>query len=158
MSDDTRYICMACACGADWVEDRMEPGPTCPVCAQTVPWAAIDEADLGVQGPGTFDVSGSHLVDLFGHWGFQGSLVQPTRGRVDVGRWICGHDGCDRRWEITIDAAVYKETDVLRSVVVGYHVDGKLVLSTTVLSSVWLLELVAAITRTMLSPSRVEAA
>ena len=158
MSDDERYVEMACACGAEWVEDGMEPGPTCPGCGQTVPWAAIDEADLGVEGPGMFDVSASRLIELFGRWGFHGSLVVLTRGRVDVGRWTCGGDRCDPRWEVVIDIAAYKETNVLRSVIVGYHVDGKLVLWTSVLSSIRLLELVAAITRTMLSPSIVEAA
>ena len=158
MSECHRYVLMACSCGAEWIEDRMEPGPSCPGCGQTVPWAAIDEADLGVEGPGMFDVSASRLIELFGRWGFHGSLVEPTRGRVDVGRWTCGGDRCDLRWEVVIDVAAYKETDVLRSVIVGYHVDGKLVLWTSVLSSIRLLELVAAITRTMLSPSIVEAA
>jgi len=158
VSDDARYVRVACACGAYWIEDRMEPGPTCPGCGQTAPWAAINEADLFVEGPGMFDASASHLIDLLSHWGFHGSLVVLTRGRVDVGRWTCGGDRCDPRWEVVIDIAAYKETNVLRSVIVGYHVDGKLVLWTSVLSSIRLLELVAAITRTMLSPSIVEAA
>ena len=159
MSDHGRYVRMACCCcAADWIEDRMEPGPSCPVCGHQVPWASIGDSDLSVEGPGMFDVSAGHLIDLFGHWGFLGSLIRPSGGRVDFGSWIYEDDRCDPTWEIAVDVAVYTDTDVLRSVIVGYHVDGKLVLTTTVLNSQRLLELVAAITRTMGDPELVEAA
>ena len=158
MVEDTRYVRMACTCGADWIEDRMEPGPTCPVCDHHVPWDSLDDSDLSVEGPGMFDVSGGHLIDLFGDWGFLGSLTQPGHGHVDVGSWTYGEDCLQPAWEVVVDVAVYRGTDVLRSVVVGYRVGGKTVLSTTVTSSERLLDLVAAIVRTMREPAPVEAA
>ena len=157
MVEDTRYVRMACACGADWIEDRMEPGPSCPLCGYLVPWDQVDDADLSVEGPGMFDVSAGHLIELFGHWGFSGSLTQPGRGRVDVGSWTHGDDRCDPAWKIIVDVAVATATAGRRSVMVGYRVGGKTVLSTTVTSSERLLDLVAAIVRTMREPAPVEA-
>ena len=72
-------------------------------------------------------------------------MTRPKRGHVDVGTWTFADDEGDPAWKITIDVAVYKDDEVVRSVILTYRVDGRLVLSTTVLSSEWLHELVAII-------------
>ena len=68
MTDDARYVEMTCSCAARWIEDRLESGPTCPGCGDHELWASLDDTDLFVEGPGQFDVSASHLIDLFKAW------------------------------------------------------------------------------------------
>ena len=88
MTDDTRYVRTACGCGANWIEDRMQPGPTCPVCGHSEPWDLVGECDrLYPHEAGTFDVAASDVIELLELCAFKGTLRRHKRGHVDLGRW-----------------------------------------------------------------------
>ena len=156
MRIETRYTAMACSCGSDWIEDRMQPGPTCPCCGEHEPWAEVEDSDcLCVAGSGKFDVSASQLMGLFEAWGFQESRPLTRQGYIEKGGWDRSREEDDPVWRIAVDVEAFRGADKVRSVVLNYHVDGGLVLSTSVLSSERLLDLIAAIDRTMRYPAHV---
>ena len=151
MVEDTRYVRMACACGADWIEDRMEPGPRCPRCGHHVPWDQMDVAcsRLFPQGPGEFDLPASDVIDLLERCAFTGSLASTRRRRVDAGRWAYEHRDGDTSWQLLIDIEVFRGEDRLRSVLLTYRVDGKPALAVTVLTAERLIDIIATIVRTI---------
>ena len=150
MKTESRYVTMACACGSDWVEDRMQPGPTCPVCGEHEPWAEVEDSDcLCVAASGEFDLSASQLMGLFEAWGFQEARRLTTQGYIEKGSWDREQEEDDPAWRIAVDVEVFRDADKIRSLVLRYYVDGALVFSMSVLSSERLLDLVAAIDRTM---------
>ncbi len=148
MSDDTRYIEMACACGTDWIEDRLEPGPLCPICGHQERWTSLADCDqLSVEGPGEFDLAASDLIGLLKNWGFYGSLRRSSRGQLEVGRWKyqLEDEGISR--EVTVELTVHKDQDKIKSVLLSLRVDRNLGLKITPLSVKQLHEIVAAIGR-----------
>ena len=151
MVEDTRYMRMACACGADWIEDRMEPGPSCPVCGHHMPWDQVDVAcsRLFPQGPGEFDLPAGDVIDLLERCAFIGSLTSTRRRRVDAGRWAYEHRDGDTSWKLLIDIEAFRGEDRLRSVLLTYSVDGKPALAATVLTAERLIDIVADIARTI---------
>ena len=149
MSDDTRYVRVACACGADWIEDRMEPGPSCPVCGHQEPWGSVEDCSrLFPQGPAKFGLPASKVIDLLERCAFTGSLTEKRRGS-DAGRWAYEHQDGGTAWTILIDIEVFREEDRLRSVLLAYWVDGKPALAVTVLTAEKLIDIIATIVRTI---------
>ena len=151
MPDDDRYVEMACAgCGAEWVEDGMEPGPSCPSCGHHEPWSSVENCSrLFALGQGAFDVSASKLIAFLERCAFHGSLTRPRRSRVEIGRWSYDHKDGDTAWKLMVDIQVFKGEDSLRSVILSYWVDGKVAVETTVLSGDRLHDIIATIVRTI---------
>jgi hypothetical protein len=137
----------------------MQPGPTCPCCGEHEPWAEVEDSDcLCVAGSGKFDVSASQLMGLFEAWGFQEARALTTQGYIEKGRWDRGQEEDDPAWRIAVDVEIFRGADKVRSVILNYYVDGEQVLSTSVLSSERLLDLVASVERTMRHPAHMLAA
>ena len=150
MSDSARYVLMTCACGANWFEDRMAPGPACPMCGHQETWGDLDRSPLfSVDGPGQFGVPASHLFETLQRCAFKGRLSRPKRGHVEIGLWRYEHSDAATRWTISVEVGVHKGEDVVRSVILDYCVDGKAALSTTVGSARQLLAILETIVVTI---------
>ena len=150
MVEDTRYVRMACACGAGWIEDRIEPGPSCPACGHHAPWDSVEDCSrLFPLEPGQFDLPASDVIDLLERCAFTGSLTSTRRRHVDAGRWAYEHRDGDTSWQLLIDIEVFRGEDRLRSVLLTYRVDGKPALAVTVLTAERLIDIVADIARTI---------
>jgi hypothetical protein len=155
MTNETRYEQMACSCGSQWIEDRMQLGPTCPFCGHHERWDSVEGCSrLFIEGPGEFDMSATELIALLERCAFTGSLTKPKRGRVDVGRWVYDHKDGDTGWKLLIDIEVFKDHGGIRSVLLSYWVDGKPALDTTAVSADGLLDTVATIVRSIQWHSR----
>ena len=116
MSDDGGYVEMACACGAEWVENGMEPGPTCPSCSHHDPWSSVENCSrLFALGPAKFDMRASELVALLERCAFHGLLTRPRRSRVETGRWTYDHMDGDTAWKLLVDIQVFRGEDSLRA-------------------------------------------
>ena len=149
MTDDTRYVEMACACGTDWIEDRLEPGPSCPICGHLERWASLADCDqLFAEGPGEFDLAASDLIGLLKNWGFYGSLRHSSRGQLEVGRWKYQLEDQGVAREVIVELTVHKGEDKIKSVLLSLRVNRNLCLKITPLSVERLHEIVAAIART----------
>ena len=121
-----RYTRMACcACPADWVEDRLEPGPRCPRCQHYEPWPLLENcAKLQAIDEGLlFEATVSGLAKLLTDCAFQADR-RPARqpGRSLITRRVYTHKdgGPSRSIEIAIDA--FPEEDMIRSLMLTYKV------------------------------------
>src|SRR5436309_11163159 len=94
MTDPDRYTRMTCcACPAEWVEDRLEPGPRCPRCRHYEPWPLLENCPRlsAVDGP-PFESSASDFSKLLAECGFHSTgrpIGQP--GRSYIARWLYNH-------------------------------------------------------------------
>ncbi len=150
MPDDTRYVEMSCACAADWIEDRIEPGPTCPVCGHHESWESLESCSRFLPlGPREFDVSADDLTGLLERRAFRGSLSRTNGGHVDVGRWTYRHRDGGTTWKVTVDIEVFSGKGLVRSVLLSYWAGGTPAVQTTVISGERLLSIITTIVRTI---------
>ena len=64
-ADSQSYIEMCCACGAIWIEDRMDPGPSCPSCRHYEAWPLVQNCHyLAVANPPQLDLTLIELQEL----------------------------------------------------------------------------------------------
>lgn len=102
MTNDDRYIQMACACSAQWIEDRMEPGSVCPSCTHYEPWPLVENCKrLGVCDPGQFDVSAAPMIEFLESCGFRcPSKTIRSSGKTKTGCWTYSHKDGSASWTI----------------------------------------------------------
>src|SRR5437867_2076912 len=115
MSDSERYTQISCACSAVWTEDRMDPGPTCPLCAHYEPWPLLNNCKhLSVDDGCLFDLTATQLIELLEGCGFRGS-ASVARGRTSSGCWSYQHKAEKTTWTISVEVSRYTGADVVRS-------------------------------------------
>src|SRR2546428_2691981 len=151
MLDTDRYVHIGCACGAEWIEDRMEPGPVCPSCTHYEPWPLVEHCSrLGVDGPGQFDVAATKLAQFLGSCEFRTSpQAETSRGKTKTGCWTYIHKDGKTSWTISVEVSRYTDTDAVRSVALTYLIDRKPALEIMFLSGQQLLDMLANIVRTI---------
>ena len=153
MTELDRYVLMACSCGADWIEDRLELEISCPSCGFRTNWKdAADVADvLAPMEFGGIDFSLSRLHELMDGSGFVSApadaLDVPQWSRHLHRRWTYLYSVPGTIWEITVEATAFREEDKLRSVYVAYRLHGAPALLLTFLRFEDLIGLLAAIAR-----------
>ena len=101
--DNERYLQMGCACGAEWIEDRLEPVATCPWCDLKLTWDQLATSDrMGVLGPGRIDMSPEHFREIMNNCSFVETKNPSGRSRYDSSIWTHLYSTSGTIWEITI--------------------------------------------------------
>src|SRR5437870_4061249 len=117
MSDTERYVEIGCSCGAEWIEDRLEPAGTCPWCTLKLTWDQLADSDrMAALGPGRIDMSPDHFQQIMDNCSFVETKNAPRRGRYDSSIWTHMHGTPGAIWEITIEVTRFKTENELRSV------------------------------------------
>jgi hypothetical protein len=153
MTELDRYVLMACSCGADWIEDRLELDISCPSCAFRTNWkdaAGVSDV-LAPMEFGEIDFSLSRLEELLDRSGFvsapSDALDVPPWSRHLHRRYTYLYSVPGTIWEITVEATAFREEDKLRSVYLAYRLHGAPALLLTILRFEDLIGLLAAIAR-----------
>ena len=151
MTETDRYLAMNCACSAIWIEDRMEPGPSCPVCHHYEPWPLVENCPrLGVEGPGQFDEPATELAKYLGSCGFKSSLqAAKSSGRTETRCFTYQHKHGSTSWTISVELSRYTDTDAVRSVGLCYLIGRKPALEMMFVSREQLLDILATIVQTI---------
>lgn len=150
MADIERYVQMGCCCGAEWIEDRLEPIATCPWCGIQLGWDELATADhMGIVGPGYIDLSPSLLREIMQNCSFQETTTSPTCSRYDSTIWTHILSAPGTIWEITIEVTSFKTNEQLRSITFVCRLSGTPVIYTSLLTTEQLVFLLAAIARSM---------
>src|SRR5207249_7195594 len=148
--DNERYVQMGCSCGADWIEDRLEPVATCPWCDLKLTWDQLADSDrMGVAGPGTIDISLTDFQQIMENCSFVETKNPSARSRYDSSIWTHLYSTSGTIWEITLEVTSFKSEDQLRSITFSLRLTGNPVLFTAVLTAEQLVFLLAAIARSM---------
>jgi hypothetical protein len=141
---------MGCSCGAEWIEDRLEPAATCPWCDLRLTWDQLADSDrMGVAGPGSIDMSPERFQQIMHNCSFVETKNPSARSRYDCSSWTHLFATPDTIWEITIEVTSFKTEDQLRSVTFVLRLSGLHVLYTTVMTAEQLVFLLAAISRAL---------
>jgi DNA-directed RNA polymerase subunit RPC12/RpoP len=152
-SDLERYVQMACRCGADWVEDRLELDISCPSCGFKTNWKHVADVEdvLAPVELGEIDFTLSQLEQLMDRAGFEytseDAFSPPALSRHVRRRWTYLYSVPSTIWELTIDATAFRGEDKLRSVSLAYRLHGAPALLLTVIKAEDLGNLLAAIAR-----------
>src|SRR5207245_1396215 len=151
MADNERYTSMSCACSATWTEDRMEPGPSCPVCHHYEPWPLVQNCRrLGVMGPRQFDEPATELANYLGSCGFKSSLQSAaSSGRTETRCFAYLHKQGNTTWTISVDVSRYTDTDTVRSVGLRYLIGRKPALEMMFTAREQLIDILATIVQTI---------
>jgi hypothetical protein len=150
MSSTERYLQMGCSCGAEWIEDWLEPGPTCPWCDLKFTWEQLPESDrMGIVGPGCIDMSPDQFRQIMDNCSFVETKNPSARSRYDSSIWTHLFATPGTIWEITIEVTSFKSEAQIRSVTLSLRLTGNPVLFTAVLTADQLLFVLAAIARSM---------
>ncbi len=150
MVDSERFVQMGCSCGAEWIEDRLEPAATCPWCDLKLTWDQLATSDrMGVAGPGCIDMSRDDFQQIIDNCSFVETKNPSARSRYESTIWSHLYSTPGTIWEITIEVTSFKTEDQLRSITFVLRLTGNPVLFTSVLTADQLLFLVAAIARAM---------
>src|SRR5439155_15402203 len=150
MTESERYAQMGCSCGAEWIEDRLEPAAICPWCDLKLTWDQLATSDrMGVLGPGRIDMSPDNLAQIMDNCSFVETKKPSARSRYYSSIWTHLYSTSDMIWELTLEVTSFKREDQLRSITFSLRLTGNPVLFTAVLTAEHLLFLVAAIARAM---------
>jgi len=151
LSESDRYVAMTCACGAEWIEDRMEPGPTCPLCNHSEPWLLVEKCPrLGIIRPGQFDEPATQLAKYLGSCGFKSSLqARKSSGRTETRCFTYVHRQGNTAWSISLEVSRYTDTDAVRSVALRYLIGRKPALEMMFTAREQLIDILAAIVQTI---------
>ena len=150
MVDSERFVQMGCSCGAEWIEDRLEPAATCPWCDLKLTWDQLATSDrMGAAGPGCIDMSRDDFQQIMDKCSFIETGNHSARSRYDSSIWTHLYSTSGTIWEITIELTSFKREDQLRSITFSLRLTGNPVLFTAVLTADQLLFVLAAIARSM---------
>jgi len=150
MSDIDRYLHMACSCGAEWIEDRLDPAATCPWCDLKVTWDQLaDSHRMGVVGPGGIDMSPDDFQQIMYNCSFVETKLSSVRRHYDAAIWTYLHSAAGEIFEITIEMTSFKIEERLRSITLSVRLTGNPVLFTSILTVEQLVFLLAAIAHSL---------
>jgi hypothetical protein len=150
MAEPDRYVQMACSCGAEWVEDRLEPAAICPWCGLKLTWDELADPDrMGVVGPGQIDMSPTDFQQIMDNCSFIETKIPSTRSRYDSVIWTYLHAAAGGIFEITVEVTSFKTEEQLRSITLSLRLTGNPVLCTSILTAEQLLFLLAAIAHSL---------
>src|SRR5439155_27389958 len=125
---------MGCSCGAEWIEDRLEPAATCPWCGVKLTWDHLTSSDrMGVVGPGRIDISPDDYQQIMHNCSFM-ETRNPGHGRYESTIWSHLYSTPGTIWEITIEATSFKADEQFRSITFSLRLTGNPVLFTAVLT------------------------
>ena|SRR5438876_1007787 len=148
--ENERYLQMACSCGAEWIEDRLDPAATCPWCDLKLTWDQLATSNrMGVAGPGCIDMSPDDFHQIMENCSFVETKNSSTRSRHDSSIWSHLYSTPGTIWEITLEVTSFKGEDQMRSITFSLRLTGNPVLFTAVLTAEQLLFLLGAIARSM---------
>src|SRR5438876_500268 len=150
MVDSERFVQMGCSCGAEWIEDRLEPTATCPWCGLKLTWDDLATSDrMGVGGPGCIDMSLADFRQIMENCSFVETKLSSVRGHYDAAIWTYLHSAAGEIFEITIEMTSFKIEERLRSITLSVRLTGNPVLFTSILTVEQLVFLLAAIAHSL---------
>jgi hypothetical protein len=150
MSTAERYLQMNCSCGAEWIDDRLEPTATCPWCDLKLSWDQLADSDrMGVLGPGRIDMSPEHFRQIMTNCSFIETKLSSARGHYDAAIWTYLHSAGREIFEITIEVTSFKTEERLRSITLSLRLTGNPVLFTSILTAEQLVFVLAAIAHSL---------
>jgi len=150
MADVDRYLQMGCSCGAEWIEDRLEPAATCPWCGLKLTWDQLADSDrMGMAGAGHIDMSPTDFQQIMDNCAFVETKSPSARSRYNSSIWTHLYSTSGTIWEITIEVMSYKSEEKVRNITLVLRLSGLHVLYTAVMTADQLMFLLAAIARSM---------
>ena len=146
-----RYIEMCCACGAIWIEDRMDPGPTCPSCRHYEAWPLVQNCRyLAVSDRPQLDLTLAELQELLQLCAFTEVRGRSrTSGRVKTVTWGYTHKEGKIAWTLEVEVSRHAGDEVLKCACLRYSVGRKPALEVWIPSRNELFEVMASIVRTI---------
>ncbi len=150
MAEADRYVELGCSCGAEWIEDRLEPDATCPWCGLKLSWNKLETSDrMGIAGPGRIDMSPDHFQQILENCSFVETRSSSRRSRYNSTIWTHLFANPQTIWEVTIALTSFKGDEQLRSITFSLRLSGLPVLCTSLMTAEQLVFLLAAIARSM---------
>src|SRR5438093_6204276 len=150
MPDTERYVQIDCSCGAEWIEDRLEPAATCPWCGLKLTWDQLSVSDrMGAADPGCIDMSLADFQQIMDNCSFVETKNPSARGRYNSSIWTHLFSTPEAIWEITLEVTSFRSEEQLRSITFSLRLSGFPVLYTSILSADQLMFLLTAIARSM---------